>query len=62
MKIEAEIFRIAEKTPEQDEFVMIRKKMEKDIGLQKYIMHITIVGTLQMAMIMIVMLMKMMFG
>ena len=25
MKIEAEIFRMAEKTPEQDEFVMIRR-------------------------------------
>lgn len=28
MKIEAEIFRIAEKTPEQDEFVMIRRRGE----------------------------------
>lgn len=26
MKIEAEIFRIAEKTPEQDEFVMIKRQ------------------------------------
>lgn len=28
MKIEAEIYRIAEKTPEQDEFVMIRRHGE----------------------------------
>ena len=28
MKIEAEIFRIAEKTPEQDEFVMVKRHGE----------------------------------
>lgn len=32
MKIEAEIFRISEKTPEQDEFVMVK---ERGIGYWK---------------------------
>jgi hypothetical protein len=61
MKIEAEIFRISEKTQEQDEFVMIRKHGEEYWAPKVYNAHYNCWDT-EDVMIMTVMLMKTMFG